>query len=277
MEYLVRNMDLAEVEIAQYLAYKEGWNPGLSDGIVFYNTDKNGFFLAEHNNRVIGCISAVKYSIDFGFIGFYIVDNEYRKSPAGTMLALRALHYLKDINIGIDGVIPKVKQYENLGFKYAYKNYRFEGIGGSYKVHNCIFRASVIDFNEICEYDRNCFPADRKTFLEGWLNMVNSHSLVYYDNKVCGYGVIRPCRKGFKIGPVFADNQFIAEELFKALSSKAVDDIIYFDIPEVNPFAMELANKYDMKNVFATARMYSEYEPMIDYYKIFGITTFELG
>jgi len=277
MEYLVRNMELAEIEIANYLAYKEGWNPGKSDGIVIYNTDKNGFFIAEHNNQVVGCISAVKYSIDYGFIGFYIVDNEHRKSPAGLMLALKALCYLKDCNIGINGIISKIKKYEKIGFKLAYKNFRYQGVGGFYKINNKIFKTSVIDFNEICEYDRNCFPAERRSFLEGWLNMVNSSAYVYYDRKVCGYGVIRACKNGFKIGPLFADNFTIAEEIFKALSNKAVDELIFLDIPEVNPYATDLAKKYEMKKIFETARMYSEYEPMIDYFKVFGITTFELG
>lgn len=270
-------MELAEVEIASYLAYKEGWNPGLNDGLVFYNTDENGFFIAEIDNRVVGCISAVKYSDEFGFIGFYIVDSEYRKSPAGTMLALAALKYLKGCNIGIDGVISRLSIYTNLGFKLAYKNMRFEGIGGKYKVSDKVFHSNIIEFSEILNYDSSCFPVNREKFLQGWLKMINTNSFVYYDNGVRGYGVIRPCRKGFKIGPIFADNIQIADEIYKALVSKAVDEIVYLDITEANPISFDLVKKYDMKKVFETARMYSKSEPLIDINKIFGITSFELG
>jgi len=270
-------MELAEVEIASYLAYKEGWNPGLNDGLVFYNTDPNGYFIAEIDNRVVGCISAVKYNDEFGFIGFYIVDSDYRKSPTGIMLALAALKYLKGCNIGMDGVLSRVQSYSNIGFKLAYKNMRFEGIGGKYKISDKIFHSNVIEFDEILNYDSKCFPVKRETFLRGWLNMVNSHSFVYYDNQVKGYGVIRPCRKGFKIGPIFADSFNIADDIYKALSSKAIDEIIYLDLPEANPISFELANKYEMKKVFETARMYNKQEPLIDLNKIFGITSFELG
>lgn len=277
MQCKVRKMELAEVEIASYLAYKEGWNPGLNDGLVFYNTDENGYFIAEIDERVVGCISAVKYNEEFGFIGFYIVDNEYRKSPAGTMLALAALKYLQGCNIGMDGVLARVQNYSNLGFKLAYKNMRYEGIGNNYKYSDKIFHSNVIEFEEILDYDTKCFPVKREIFLKGWLNMINSYSCVYFDDAVKGYGVIRPCRKGFKIGPIFADNFYIADEIYKALASKAVDEIIYLDITEANPISIDLVNKYDMKKVFETARMYNKQEPLIDLNKIFGITSFELG
>ncbi len=277
MQCKVRRMELAEVEIASYLAYKEGWNPGLNDGLVFYNTDETGYFIAEIDNRVVGCISAVKYSDEFGFIGFYIVDSDYRKSPAGTMLALNALQYLKGCNIGMDGVLSRVQNYTNIGFKLAYKNMRFEGIGNNYKISDKIVHTNVIEFDEILAYDAQCFPVKREKFLKGWLNILNSYSFAYYDNELKGYGVIRPCRKGFKIGPIFADNLTIADEIYRALASKAVDEIIYLDITEANPISLDLINKYDMKKVFETARMYNNYEPLIDLNKIFGITSFELG
>jgi hypothetical protein len=274
----VRKMELPEIEIATYLAYKEGWNPGLNDGLVFYNTDENGFFLAEIDGRVVGCISAVNYNNEFGFIGFYIVDSEFRGSSAGTMLGIAALKYLNGINTGLDGILSRVDNYRGLGFKLAYKNIRYEGIGGSYKYSNNIVPAHIIDIDEICDYDRHCFPVRREAFLKGWLSMIKSHSLVYYaENSIKGYGTIRSCRKGFKIGPIFADDFKIADELYRALSSKAADELVYLDVPEVNQFAVDLAMKYEMKKVFETARMYSIEEPLMDVNKIFGITSFELG
>ena len=278
MACTVRRMELPEIEIATYLAYKEGWNPGLNDGLAFFNTDENGFFLAEIDGRVVGCISAVNYNNEFGFIGFYIVDSEFRGSPAGTLLGITALKYLEGINTGLDGVLSRVENYRRIGFKLAYKNIRYEGIGGSYKYSSNIVPAHIIEFDEICDYDRQCFPVKREFFLKGWLSMINSHSLVYYaDNCIRGYGTIRTCRKGYKIGPIFADDFKIADELYRALSSKAIDELVYLDVPEVNQFAVDLAMKYEMKKVFETARMYSIEEPLTDVNKIFGITSVELG
>lgn len=95
--------------------------------------------------------------------------------------------------------------------------------------------------------------------------------------KIKGYGVIRKCVKGFKVGPLFAQNYKVADELFKALSSFANGDTIYLDIPETNKDALKLAENYNMKQCFGCARMYLGKAPKLPYNQIYGVTTFELG
>jgi N-acetylglutamate synthase-like GNAT family acetyltransferase len=271
-------MTLPEMEIAIYLAYKEGWNPGIADGLAFYNADPNGFFIAEIDSVVVGCISAVKYSEDYGFIGFYVVENEYRGSSAGTQLALVALKYLNGCNIGIDGVLSRVANYEKLNFKFAYKNARFETVGSNYNVDIRILPLSNISIELVYKYDLLCFPASRQSFIDAWIQMPETYSVAFSENGLIkGYGVIRKCRNGFKIGPLFADNSDVAESIFRALASKAVDELIYIDVPVINDEALKIAQKYEMKLVFETARMYSKNIPNISINKIFGITSFELG
>lgn len=278
MSLIIRKMELAELEIATYLAYKEGWNPGLADGWAFYHQDPNGFFIAELNSEIVGCISAVKYSNNYGFIGFYIVTEEHRNDIIGTRLGLRALNHLKSCNIGIDGVINRVENYKRLGFNFAYKNARFEGIGSDYSHSDKIVRADIVNKNSIYEYDFKYFQEPREEFLDTWLKMPNAYTNIYFENnEILGYGTIRPCRVGFKIGPLFAENYEIANELYKSLAKYAIDELLYLDMPEINEDAKRLAKNYDMKMVFETARMYSKLIPDIDTDKIFGITTFELG
>ncbi len=98
------------------------------------------------------------------------------------------------------------------------------------------------------------------------------------DGKVKGYGVIRKCRVGYKIGPLFADAADLSHKLFLALGNGiASGSKIYLDIPEVNHAAIQLAENRGMKKVFGTARMYTKCQPDIDLNKVFGVTTFELG
>ena len=98
------------------------------------------------------------------------------------------------------------------------------------------------------------------------------------NGEIHGYGVIRKCRKVYKIGPLFADNFDIAEKLFQKLVSCAGDGTsIFLDTPEVNKAAIKLAKISGMKPVFETARMYTKKEPDIDIGKVFGVTSFELG
>jgi GNAT superfamily N-acetyltransferase len=274
----VRLMDVAEMEIAAYLAYREGWNPGLADGWAFYQADPNGFFIAEIDGKVVGCISAVKYSAEFGFIGFYVVEPEHRGTVAGTQLAITALNYLAGCNIGIDGVPDRIANYERLGFKAAHFNARYENVGADYKIHSNIVFLNTVNRELLYDYDRTCFPALRKDFIDAWVKMPNTKSYIYLeDSKVKGWGLIRKCRKGYKIGPLFADNYEIADNLYRALAKNAIDELIYLDIPLSNQGSQRLVDNYGMNKVFETSRMYSINEPDIEKSKIYGITSFELG
>jgi Acetyltransferase (GNAT) domain len=92
-----------------------------------------------------------------------------------------------------------------------------------------------------------------------------------------GYGVLRPCRQGSKIGPLFADRHEAADELFTALRARAAAGLVYLDVPEVNSAAVALAEQHGMKPVFETARMYKGPAPAVDLPRVFGVTSFELG
>jgi hypothetical protein len=80
-----------------------------------------------------------------------------------------------------------------------------------------------------------------------------------------------------KIGPLFADDERIADDLFRALAAAAGGGPIFLDVPEPNARAVRLAERYGLAPVFETARMYTGEPPAIDLARIFGVTTFELG
>ncbi len=97
------------------------------------------------------------------------------------------------------------------------------------------------------------------------------------NGKLAGYGVIRKCRRGYKIGPLFADREEIAETLFLALTGRIPGEEFFLDIPEPNAAAGSLVRRHNMQSVFETARMYSGAVPSLPLERIFGVTSFELG
>ncbi len=280
LNYVIREMTREDIDIAIELAATEGWNPGLHDTDSFYGADPNGFFIGELNNEPIATISAVKYGDTFGFIGFYIVKPEYRGKGYGIQIWNAAMEYLKGRNVGLDGVVDQQENYKKSGFKLAYRNVRYEGVSGEQPP--CDFetvKLSSLPFETVDSYDRLLFPANRSTFIKSWINQSGSNALgIMQEGKLAGYGVIRMCRTGYKIGPLFANSTELAESLFLALRASAKpSEPVYFDVPETNQEAVAMAERYNMKVVFETARMYTAGNPDVPMDKIYGVTSFELG
>ncbi|RUR12482.1 GNAT family N-acetyltransferase [Legionella sp. km772] len=279
-DYQITNMNRDEVDLAIEWAAEEGWNPGLHDASCFYNADPNGFFAGKLNNKIIALGSAVIYDEHFAFCGLYIVDKAYRDKGYGFELTKARLAYVGSRNAGIDGVLEMCDKYQNLGYQFAHNNARFriDKLVLNPPPSSHIIPASQLDFSQLCAYDKNHFPASRPTFLHYWIQQQDSLTLGFIsDNQLKGYGVIRACREGFKIGPLFADNPEIANILFQHLAQYAKGQCIFLDIPENNVGAIELTQRYKMVKVFATARMYLKEQPKLPIEEIYGITSFELG
>ncbi len=96
-------------------------------------------------------------------------------------------------------------------------------------------------------------------------------------NEIRGYGVIRKCFQGHKVGPLFADCQETAVAILESLMSTAPGEKVFLDVPEPNLLAVALAQEYNMQPVLATARMYNKHLVALPLRNIYGITSFELG
>lgn len=274
----IRIMSREEVQFAIDMAASEGWNPGLYDGDLFYEADHNGFFIAELEGKPVGCASAVAYDDKFGFLGLYVVKPEFQNKGIGMKLTERCMEYMGDRNIGLDGVVENEEKYQKvMKFRSSYSNLRFEGKGGGTSPDGLV-KISEVPFEKLLEYDRRMFPAPRSGFLKEWVNQPDSYACAALEGEeIKGYGVIRKCWTGHKIGPLFADDKATAEKIFRALRASAPKENIYLDVPQPNKEALELAKKYNMNVMFKTIRMYSQREPDIELDKVYGVTSFELG
>jgi hypothetical protein len=122
------------------------------------------------------------------------------------------------------------------------------------------------------------FPAPRTAFLRAWISSARhaGHALMR-DGALAGWGVIRPCRQGHKIGPLVADDRAAAEAILSALLASCGGGEIFIDVPGINPNAIGLAQSLGLSPVFETARMYTGAIRPLRLERIFGVTTFELG
>jgi hypothetical protein len=260
-------------------AAREGWNPGLADVDCFYAADPAGFLVGCLGNEPVACISVVKYEPAFAFLGFYIVKPELRGRGYGFGLWQAGMARLDNRVVGLDGVIGQQENYKKSGFVLAHRNIRFGGVPACEQPRDTrivVISASLVD--AVMAYDRPFFPAARDTFLRCWLQPSQREGLALIENgTVRGYGVVRACRHGFKIGPLYADTDEGADLLFRALAASAKGEEVFLDCPEPNRPATDLAARYGLSPVFETARMYRGAAPDLPLARIYGITSFELG
>lgn len=287
-ELEIRNMTRSEVDELVAWAAREGWNPGLHDAQLFWATDPEAFIAADLEGEMIGGGAITAYNSEFGFMGFFIVRPEYRGQGFGNTLWHARRRRLLDrlhpgASIGLDGVFQMQDYYAKGGFVFSHRNMRFRAEiadrpSTSRGDDKNIVLLTAVPFEQLLDYDRLCFPAMRPNFLRGWIAQPDALALGYLrDGTLSGYGVVRRCREGCKIGPLFADDTLVAEALYTHLAEFAVGGPLFLDAPENNPAAMALVARHQMVEVFGCARMYLGAFPAVAHERIFGVTTFELG
>lgn len=277
--YRIRNLRTDEIGIPIEWARQEGWNPGIHDGEMHYPVDPDGWFCVEQDGEITGVAAGINYDNSFSFGGFYIIKPEYRDHGLGWALCQSLFAHIGDRNFGIDGVYVMQDKYATkAGMIFAYRNIRWQGIATG-KHHPALVPASEVPFDELLAFDTAHFPAERRKFLERWICQPEGTSLVTRDpdGQIIGYGVIRRCYEGHKIGPLFAKTPAAADEILDGLLATIPGETFFIDTPEPNAEAVRMASVRGMTEVFGTARMYSKSIPDLPIQEIFGVTTFELG
>ena len=278
-----QKLDLEGVKTLVRWAEEEGWNPGPNDADVYYATDPDGFYGYYHKGKLIAGGSIVSYSKEFGFMGFFIVKPEFRSLGIGRKIWYQRRDMLlsrlnKDAPIGMDGVIAMQPFYKKGGFEILFRDERYEKTGTKFTTDKNISSISDDDFESIIAYDKQCFGFVRPQFMKPWLKLPGNKTFKYVEEgRLKGFAIVRKANKGYKICPLFADNESVAEKLYIACLNSVIGKPLYLDIPVINKGAVNIIKKYNATYVFECARMYYGKPPEVAIDKIFGITTFELG
>lgn len=283
MSPVFRLLTRPELDTALSWAAGEGWNPGLRDADAFWAADPEGFYGMELDGELIGSASIVSHGGSLGFVGLFIVRPEWRGRGLGTefwkFFVGRLRERLKPgASAALDGVFAMQPYYAKSGFVFTHRNLRMEGTGVPGPVASELVELHTLPFEKVAAFDRAHFGAERPAFLRSWIRPAGGLGLGYVrDGGLMGCGVVRPCWRGFKIGPLFAGDWGIAGALFAALSAHAAGQPLFLDTPENNPAALALAARHGMKECFGCARMVLGPAPAIPWPHIYGVTTFELG
>lgn len=276
----VRAASLEEWHHVVGWAADEGWNPGHGDVDHFHPTDPAGFFLGRSDGEPVSAVSIVNYSDTYAFLGYYLVHPEHRGTGLGLATWRAAWPHAGSRTVGLDAVPAQESTYVRSGFTAAHRTLHFTGRPErAAEVPRDVVPVTAELLPAVAAFDRQCFPADRRTFLDGWLTGRGRTAYAYLrDGTVAGYGMMRPARSGQRVGPLFADTAEGAAALLDALAGRLEpDEELHLDIPETHTAALRLAAARRLDAVSHTVRMYRGPAPATRTDACWAVTSLELG
>ena len=275
---VIRPLTPAELETLIDWAGDEGWNPGLADAEAFYAADPDGFIGCFVKGELAAAIAATAYGNGFGFIGLYISHPRFRGQGYGKRVWDAGMAHLEGLGIGLDGVPAQQENYCKSGFIEHYRTWRWSGLlTAGNDVDDDIVTVTPALMGDLEQFDRRFFPASRTAFLKCWTASPRVTLALVAEGRLTGYGTIRQCRDGCKIGPLFTETDAGAERLFTALAAHAKDQTLHIDVPEPNTAFSTFLEKSGFEKGFVTARMVRGPAPQAPERTPAGITTLELG
>ncbi len=261
-------------------AAAEGWNPGLDDAAAFRAADPQGLLMGWLEAEPVAAVAAVWHSDTFGFLGLYLCDARFRGRGFGFALWQAGLAHLGARTVGLDGVVAQQANYARSGFALSRRTLRFGG------VLEAAPAAGIVPMRRahlpaLLARDRASSGVDRAAYLTAWFTDTPSRRTLVLerDGEIEGYGTIRACRTGAKVGPLHTADPRDAQRLLGVLAGRvpAAAAGLVIDVPEPNNVALALMRDLGLKPVFETARMYRGPAPEEDHGSVFGEVTLELG
>lgn len=266
-----------DLALALDWAADEGWNPGLGDAMAFRAADPGGFLIGRVAGEPIACISIVRHAPDFAFLGLYICRPAWRGRGHGLALWQAAMALAGARTVGLDGVPAQQANYARSGFVAAGRTTRYLGTLPGTPPDGMTPAARLVP--AAAALDRAASGVTRAAFLAAWLaDTPTRRSLALLEaGGLMGFGTVRRCREGLKVGPLLARSPAAAERLLHALAGLFPDRPLALDVPESATDALDLVQSFGMRPAFETARMYRGAPPAPAPGLTWGVATLELG
>lgn len=226
----------------------EGWYVEITYIECLFKNFTKDFFVVYYENKIIGFISAIRYSDNFGFISNFVVLKQFRSLGFGKKLFCHALEHLKDCQIALESEIKD----ENIYVKYDFKSY-YDTLYYSFKIKNKnIFPTKLeiknhIDKNQIPIY-LDCVVLDKKTITKA----------IYHDKKLSSYGLCTPYVDGYKVFISSKNDEEAMVIFFALIQSFKLFTVIYIEVTKLDKALIKIVELLDMKIYSKKRRMYNK-------------------
>lgn len=239
-------------------------------------------------DRVIGVCGAPVTTHNSGFLGLYGVEKGFQNRGIGKILFNSCMKHIGDRNCGLHAIPERMKMYQDkAGFsvKEGVAMVVFDAVPQNWQnlqktIDNTIIE-SIDSKNEelitkIIEYDSKVHLESRQKLLKLTLNKVDYKTFVAIDSKTgspVGYGCIR-LHNGGKgmIGPVYADNDTIAEVLIYNLINNCIpaqNESLLFMTTSKSLGGLRIAQKLQMSEEVRPERLFTKHPIPVEYKYIY--------
>jgi GNAT superfamily N-acetyltransferase len=275
----LRPLTSEDLPFARELSRGAGWNQTRADWERFLELGHGGCFLAEHDGHPAGTATTITYGSDLAWIGMVLVHPAFQRRGIGTDLLKGAIRFLRDErgipSIRLDATPAGRPLYEGLGFQteWGLRRWRREAEGGT--VDAADDEGTMNLSPESLALDRVVFGADRSELLHS----LAAGSIAGRTLPDGSFGFLREGERALYLGPVTAattdSGLALAESLVWAAPTGRE---IFWDLPDENTAAAELAASLGFQPVRELTRMYLGDNPLAcDPEKIFGLAEPALG
>lgn len=250
-------MTEADLPAANKLRELAGWNQTLADWRLLLSFEPQGCFVAIDQGSVVATVTTTTYGQAMAWIGMMLVHPEHRRRGIGTRLMRIAMDYLhgKGIHcIRLDATPAGRPVYEKLGFVAEWGLTRHQATAASAQ-NSANARESVpADWPALEKLDEAAFGIARGRIIHRLAEVSQSVLVCPAAGPILGYGMLRSGSQCAYLGPLVCKPE-LAASLMSALLHSSGDRSVFWDVPDENGVATELAKRFGFQPVRPLTRM----------------------
>lgn len=233
----IRKLELQDIEQAIQLSKAEKWNQTEKDWELLILNPQNICLAAMDGHKVVGTATAINYENEVAWIGMVLVDKEFRGQKISKMLLINLIENSADCtSLKLDATPAGQPVYQKFGFTDEYLVHRCTSSSVSKndlfpESENPVERARMKDIQEIIDFDKRIFGANRKQLIEFLLtNYPEKAWMLRQNGKLTGIALGRKGNRFHHIGPVLATNTEDAKKLISKSLEKLENQPVVVDI-----------------------------------------------
>ncbi len=280
----IRLFQKTDFVFADSLRELVGWNQTKDDWLRFLNHQPDGCFIAEWDGVPAGTATTTIYEDKVAWIGMVLVHPDFQRRGIGRALLEHCITFLKPrvACIKLDATPLGKTLYDTLGFKDEWTLQRWQTNAMLAPVSPTKFRVrrwQAVDEAAIQALDADAFGVPRWPMVRRMTWQV-SRPLVHLTPKrrINAFGIVRKGARAHYLGPVVAESIAAAGPLIKSFLAALPDKRIFWDIPDANTGAVELAQRLGFQPQRPLIRMFlGENKWPGDPQKIFALAGPEIG